>query len=184
MLLASSPPTTKAISGYHPNSACASSLLYIIASITIRPDEILLDIASRLDIPSLSNLARSHYRFGAVARKCLVREAGVSPNQVPNLVTMLVRNPALVTRLTHLHLGPLNQNLLLRMWFLQVESGQRLSFELFCRRCGDAWKTTKIEWEQIIWATASRDGCESLYSMGLSLLIAQVSGLSALTINA
>ena len=71
LILASSSPITKAISGYYPKSACASSLLYIIASITVLPDGLLLDIASRLDIPSLSKLARSHSRFGAVAREYL-----------------------------------------------------------------------------------------------------------------
>lgn len=66
--------------------------------LAILPDGLLLDIASKLDARSLSNLARSHSRFGAVVRECLVRQAGVSPHQVPNLVTILDRHPTLAAR--------------------------------------------------------------------------------------
>ena len=69
------------------------------------PDELLLNIALRLNVSTLRNVAPTCPRLRFIAQEALVRTAALSPKHAWLLVDLLQQRPQIERLFTHIRLG-------------------------------------------------------------------------------
>ncbi|KAF2822851.1 hypothetical protein CC86DRAFT_385047 [Ophiobolus disseminans] len=129
----------------------------------------------------MRNLASAHRRFRAIAKEGLICKASTSPLQIFELVETLQRNPTLVHRMTHLRFAPLTEEIHDKMHDAATMYRERLGNDVYTAYC-DIVEKAYPRPDNEAWKRAIKE-VGDFYSIGLSLLIAQSSGLTALTLG-
>jgi hypothetical protein len=145
------------------------------------PDELLLSIALDVDVHDLHSLLRTHRCFRAVAKEGLICKARTPPHQIFELIKTLDANPTIVKRMKHLRFASLTVKVHEKINKLGPMYHSRMGDKSCAAACAKIEKA-HLSPDNVAWKHAVAE-IEDFYSVVLSLLIAQTSDATALTLG-
>ncbi|XPS68878.1 hypothetical protein M3J09_001157 [Ascochyta lentis] len=148
------------------------------------PDELLLEVALRVDTRGTKGLSLACRRLLPVAREALVHNAVVTPKYIWGLVDMLQKYRVLAKLKSHLRLGKITREDAATM--REVEDHVRTNmtpegFEVCCNVIRDGAKAAALG-DVEDWVRAFKEGGD-LTSLGLSLVLAMCSDLDSVSLD-
>ena len=145
------------------------------------PDELLLNIMLRVDSNGLLSLALASRRFRAIAKESLIRTSSVPPQRIIHFINTLHANPKLASKLTHLQLRPMNDDV-----YEQIEKSDLQFFHTVAGNAQGAYRdmarqaTPSSDMSQLIIGLMNT---QEVFSSRLALVMAQTTGMKALTVG-
>lgn len=160
------------------HSMARSSLLKL-------PEELLLNVALRVDNQGGHGLSLTCRRLRPIAREALAKKACIKPKHIWNYVALLLIYPSWSSKLTHLTLGPINDGDSNTMCAIEacVRSTRTKADFLECCAVISAAATASRIGRADLWLNTWARGAD-FRALGPSILFAQFSELAVLSIHA